>query len=121
MALQLRLLLPALIREMATTLVFGSACLMAVSLNYVSAYWYFALLLMMVAYLGAHAQFFLAKRRLQRAYPGKNPTSHAVNEALDLFETHRRLYAVAPIVFGAIHVGALVFSNAMATRDMVVS
>lgn len=104
-SLQLRLLLPAMIREMVTTLVFGSACFVAVWMKYISPYWYSAMLLAVAAYIGAHFQFFVAKSRLKKAFPGRNPTSHAVNEALDKFETQRRVYAMAPLISCLVHVG----------------
>lgn len=70
----------------------------------ISAYWYTTVALMICAYLGAHWQFFVTKAKLQKSFPGRNPSSHAVNVALEAVEIHRRVYAVVPILFGTLYV-----------------
>mmetsp|Transcript_14937 Transcript_14937/g.28273 ORF Transcript_14937/g.28273 Transcript_14937/m.28273 type:complete len:473 (-) Transcript_14937:86-1504(-) len=103
-ALQLRRLLPNIVREVFGIFLFGTGCFMAVSMDLISMYWYCFLVLVALGYLGAHWQFFSTKRRLQKGFPGKNPSGYAVNQALDALETHRRVYAIVPLAFVAIHV-----------------
>jgi Na+/melibiose symporter-like transporter len=110
--LQVRCFLPPFVREVVTTMAMGSICLVAVTRHYLSAYWYGAILLMAVGYLCAHWQYFRIKSRLRKAYPGKNPTSHAVNEALDAVETHRWWIAIMTPIFGLTQVALLLHHHA---------
>ena len=109
--LQLRLLLPGFFREACATIVFGAACVMAVSAGLVPKYWYMLTCLQMLGYFGSHWLYFATKEKLQAAFSGKNPTSSAVNQSLHGLETLRRCYAMAPIFFVAAHAIRLVWSN----------
>jgi len=105
--LQFRLLLPNIVREIFVILLLGTCCFIAVSLDLVPTYWYYFLVLVSFAYLGAHWQFFSLKKRLRKAFPENNPSSYAVNQALDALETYRRVYAVVPLAFVAINFSEL--------------
>lgn len=111
--LQVRYCLPSFVREIVTTMAMGLICLVAVTRHYLSAYWYGAILLMAVGYLCAHWQYFRIKSRLRKTFPGKNPTSHVVNEALDSVETHRWWIATMTPIFGLTQVAFFLHQLAM--------
>ena len=111
MVMQCRHFLPNIVREVLTTLAFGSACFWAISKNLFPVFWYITAFSMVLGYLGAHWQFFRTKNGLQKAFPRANPPAHAVNEALDSVETYRQCYKVAPLIFLAAHVGFVTWST----------
>lgn len=111
--MQLRLLLPNIAREIFGTLIFGLFCFVAVSMDFIPLYWYCFIAALAVGYLCAHWQFFSTRGKLQMAFPERNPSSHAVNQAVDMLMTHRRLYATVPLAFVAIHVGRLLWLGSM--------
>lgn len=97
-------MLPGILRETCTLLAMGTISGWAVSMGVVPVYWYAMILLQVLGYVLAHWQFFSVKKRLQTAFPGNNPTSHAVNQSLDGLETLRRIYAIVPVVLVVAHV-----------------
>ena len=109
---QCRFVVPSVLREAFATVALGTACVLAVLTGLVPVYWYTLIGLQIFAYLAAHVHFFCLKKQLQTAFPGKNPTSFAVNRSLDGLETCRRCYAMLPVVFATVHVARLAWRSA---------
>ena len=108
--MQCRCVLPGFVREAFATMALGTACALAVSTGLVPVYWYIIVGLQILGYLAAHVQFYCVKMHLKSAFPGKNPTSLAVNQSLDGLETCRRCYAMLPVVFATAHAARLAWT-----------
>jgi hypothetical protein len=109
--IQLRNLLPAFLRESFVTVSFGVACFSGISAEIIPKEWLFMLCFMLLGYLGAHCHFFVTKSKLRNSFPTTDPSSYAVNHALDSFETLRRCYAVLPLLLAVVHVGMLLSAD----------
>ena len=115
LVIQIHQALPGtLLREAFTTLVTGVACLCAVSAGLVSMYCYMSILLLVLGYLGAHWQYFAAKKHLRAAFPGRNPSSHSVNQSLDKMEMHKQWHALVPLIFLITQLVRFAWYNALA-------
>ena len=108
---QVRSILPTVVRELYTTVTLGTACFLTLSWGFVPWVWQGMALLAVLGYLGAHWQFFATKSMLQRLFPETNPSSHTVNQTLATFDTLGRCYRVLPVVLVVVHAVGFVLSN----------